>query len=70
MNCTTEAKNALAQCRNKDHLYSTLVDLCDQGGFHYNRQRGFSYNVSRAREQQRFGIAEIIQHAEKIEGRM
>lgn len=70
MNCTTEAKNELAQCRNKDHLYSTLFDLCDQAGFNYNQRRGFAFNASRAREQQRFGIAEIIQHAEKIEGRM
>lgn len=70
MNNLTEAKNTLAKCRNKNHLYSTLMDLCEQSGSHYNQQRGFAYNASRAREQQRFSIAELILHADKMEGRL
>lgn len=70
MNNLTEAKNELATCRNKDQLHSRLMDLCEQPGFYYNQQRGFAYNASRAREQQRFSIAELILHADKMEGRL
>ena len=70
MNATTEAKNTLAQCRNKNQLHSVLIDLCDQSGFNYNQSRNLSYNVSRAREQQRYDLAEVIKHAETLEQRL
>lgn len=70
MNNLTEAKNELATCRNKDQLHNRLIDMCEQAGFYYNQQRGFTYNASRAREQQRYSIAELIQWAGKIEGRL
>ena len=68
MNNLTEAKNELATCRNKDQLHNRLIDLCEQSGFHYNQQRGFGYNASRAREQQRYSVAEVIQWADKLAG--
>ena len=68
MNNLTEAKNELATCRNKDQLHSRLMDLCEQSGFYYNQQRGFAYNASRAREQQRYSVSEIIQWADKLAG--
>lgn len=70
MNDLTEAKNTLATCRNKDQLYSALIDLCEQAGFDYNQRRGFGYNASRARDQQRYSVAELILHADKLEGRL
>lgn len=63
-------KNTLAQCRNKNHLHSTLIDLCDQSGFSYNQSKSISYNVSRAREQKRYDLAEVMKHAESIEGKL
>lgn len=68
MNATTEAKNTLAQCRSKNQLHSVLIDLCEQSGFHYNQQSGFGYNASRAREQQRYSVAEVIQWADELAG--
>lgn len=70
MNNLTEAKNELAVCQNKDQLHNRLMDLCEQSGFHYNQQRGFGCNASRAREQQRYSVAELILHADRMEGRL
>lgn len=70
MNSLVEAKNELTQCSSRDRLYSVLSDLCEQAGFDYNMNRGFSFNASRARDRQMFSVAELIKHGEKLEGRL
>lgn len=70
MNNLNEAKNQLATCRNKDQLYSALDSICSDAGFNYDIGMGFSYNVRRARSQERFKAVEVIQCAERLEGRL
>lgn len=70
MNNLTEAKNQLSLCRNKDQLYSALDSICSSAGFNYDLTMGFSYNIRRARSQERFKVVEVIQCAERLDGRL
>ena len=65
---TTAAKNKLAQCRTRDALYNVLSIECEQLGFDYDLSRSFRYNAGKARDSMRFGVAEIINWAERVEG--
>ena len=67
---TTAAKNKLAQCRTRDALYNVLANECEQLGFEYDLSRSFRYNAGKARDSMRFGVAEIINWADKIEGEL
>ena len=64
---TTSSKNKLAQCRTRDALYNVLALECEQLGFEYDLSRSFRYNAGKARDSMRFGVAEIINWAEKVE---
>lgn len=66
----TAAKNKLAQCRTRDALYSALALECEQLGFDYDLSRSFRYNAGKARDSMRFGVAEIINFAERVEGEL
>ncbi len=66
----TEAKNELACCRTKDALYARLADLCEQAGYNYDYRRSMASNARCAAEQLRYGVAEMIHHAEKMEQRL
>ena len=70
MNNLNEAKNQLATCRNKDQLYSALDSICSDAGFNYHLTMGFSYNIRRARAQERFKVVELIQCAERLVNRL
>ena len=67
---TTSSKNKLAQCRSRDALYNTLVNECEQLGFDYDLSRSFRYNAGKARDSMRFGVAEIIGFADKLESEL
>lgn len=67
---TTSAKNNISQCRSRTRLYDTLVIECEQLGFEYDLSRGFSHNAGRARDAMRFGVAEVINWAEKVESEL
>ena len=67
---TTAAKNKLAQCRTRDALYNVLAIECEQLGFDYDLSRSFRYNAGKARDSMRFGVAEIIGFADKLEMRL
>ena len=70
MNCLTEAKNELAECRNKDQLFTKLSSLCEAAGYEYDYRRSFGSNARSATAQCCLGVAEVIKHAELIEGRI
>ena len=67
---TTAAKNKLAQCRTRDALYNVLAIECERLGFEYDLSRSFRYNAGKARDSMRFGVAEIIGFADKLEMRL
>ena len=67
---TTSAKNNISQCRSRTRLYDTLVAECERLGFEYDLSRGFAHNAGRARDAMRFGVAEIIGFADKLEMRL
>ena len=67
MNPLTQAKNELACCRTKDALYARLADLCEQAGYHYDYSRSMSANARQAPSNE---VAELIKHAERLEGRL
>jgi len=67
MSILTQAKNELACCRSKDALYARLYDLCEQAGYHYDYGRSMAANARQAPSNE---IAELIKHAEKMEGRL
>ena len=64
---TTAAKNKLSQCRTRDALYNVLAIECEQLGYDYDLSRSFRYNAGKARDSMRFGVAEIINWAERVE---
>ena len=70
MNNLNEAKNQLSLCRNKDQLYSDLDAICSDAGFCYHLTMCFSYNIRRARSQERFKVVELIQCAERLVSRL
>ena len=70
MNCTTEAKNELAECRNRDQLFAKLGNLCEAAGYDYDYRRSFGSNARSAAAQSRNGVAEVIKHAELLEQRL
>ena len=67
---TTAAKNKLSQCRTRDALYNVLAIECEQLGYDYDLSRSFRYNAGKARDSMRFGVAEIINWAERVEGKL
>lgn len=67
---TTAAKNKLAQCRTRDALYNVLAIECEQLGFDYDMNISMRKNSARARDSMRFGVAEIIGFAERVEGEL
>ncbi len=67
MNILTEAKNELSCCRSKDALYARLADLCEQAGYHYDYGRSMASN---ARQSPSNDVADLIKHAERLEGRL
>ena len=66
MNSINEAKNALYQCATKTALFEKLDSLCANAGYHYDFRRSMASNARCASESCRYGVAEIIKHAEKI----
>lgn len=64
----TQAKNTLATMRSRTRLYETLVSECEKGSFDYDLSRGFAANAAAASRQGKFGVAELINFAETIEG--
>lgn len=64
---TTAAKNRLAQTRSRDRLFDILVNECETLGFDYDTSRSMTKNASRARERMMWGVAEIINYADKLE---
>ena len=63
-------KIALDMCMTKTSLYVVLVDLCEKKGYQYDVSRSFSSNARQAAESMRYGVAELIKHAERIEERL
>lgn len=60
-------KIALDMCMTKTSLYATLADLCEAKGYQYDMGRSFSSNARQAAESLRYGVAETIKYAEKLE---
>ncbi len=67
---TTAAKNKLSQCRTRDALYNVLAIECEQLGFDYDMNLSMSKNAARARMATKFGVAEIIGFADKLESEL
>jgi hypothetical protein len=63
-------KIALDMCCTRNSLFNTLVDLCDAKGYQYDLSRSFSSNARQAAESSRYGVAETIKYAEKLEERL
>lgn len=63
-------KIALDMCCTRNSLFNTLVDLCEAKGYQYDLSRSFSSNARQAAESCRYGVAEVIKHAEKIEDKL
>lgn len=66
----TKDKLQLDMCMTKTSLYATLSDLCEAKGYQYDMSRSFSSNARQAAESCRYGVAEVIKHAEKLEERL
>ena len=67
---TTEAKNRLEVCRNKNALFQTLSNVCEEMGYQYDFNRSTSSNARCAAETMRYGVAEVIKRAEQLEGKL
>lgn len=63
-------KIALDMCCTRNSLFNTLVELCEAKGYQYDLGRSFSSNAQRALSGMRPGVAELINHAEKLEERL
>jgi hypothetical protein len=63
-------KIALDMCMTRTSLYATLADLCEKKGYQYDMSRSFSSNARQAAESMRYGVAELIKHAERIEEKL
>jgi len=63
----SEAKCELSNCRNCGQLFNKLSSLCEQAGYQYNYNRSMGSNARCAAESLRYGVAEVIKHAERIE---
>lgn len=63
-------KIALDMCMTKTSLYATLADLCEAKGYQYDMSRSFSSNARQAAESLRYGVAETIKYAERLEERL
>jgi hypothetical protein len=63
-------KIALDMCCTKHSLYSTLAELCEDKGYQYDMYRSFGSNARTAAESMRYGVAELIKYAERIEERL
>lgn len=63
-----QAKNTLATIRSRTRLYDTLVSECEKGNFDYDLSRSFASNAAAASRQGKYGVAELINFAETIEG--
>ena len=63
-------KIALDMCMTKTSLYAILAELCEAKGYQYDMSRSFSSNARQAAESMRYGVAETIKYAERIEERL
>jgi len=63
-------KIALDMCCTRTSLYAILAELCEAKGYQYDMSRSFSSNARQAAESMRYGVAELIKHAERIEGKL
>ena len=66
----TKDKNMLDMCMTRNSLYNVLSELCEAKGYQYDMSRSFSSNARQAAESCRYGVAEVIKHAEKLEERL
>ena len=66
----SEAKCELSNCRNRDQLFNKLSSLCEQAGYQYDYNRSMGSNARCAAESLRYGVAELIKMAERIEARL
>jgi len=66
----SEAKCELSNCRNRDQLFNKLSSLCEQAGYQYDYNRSMGGNAQKAVVSGRCIVAEIIKHAEMVEGRL
>ena len=60
----------LDMCMTRTSLYATLVELCEAKGYQYDMSRSFSSNARQAAESLRYGVAETIKYAERLEERL
>ena len=63
-------KIALDMCMTRTSLYAILAELCEAKGYQYDMSRSFSSNARQAAESMRYGVAELIKHAERIEEKL
>jgi hypothetical protein len=70
MMSSAKDKIALDMCCTRTSLYATLAELCEAKGYQYDMSRSFSSNARQAAESMRYGVAELIKHAERIEERL
>lgn len=64
---TTASKNKLSQCRTRDALFNVLAIECERMHFDYDMAQSMRKNAARARERMMWGVAEVINFAEKVE---
>lgn len=57
---------ALSTVRNLDDFYDTVSEWCDANGFRYDLTISMTRNISHARQQCKFKIAQELTEAAKI----
>ena len=57
---------ALGDCRNRDEFYDTVSDWCSDHGFNYRLEHSLTRNISSARQQCKFSIAQALTESVKI----
>ena len=63
-------KIQLDMCMTRTSLYAILAELCEAKGYQYDMRRSFSSNARQAAESCRYGVAETIKYAEKLDERL
>lgn len=57
---------ALSTVRSRDEFYDTVSEWCSTHGFWYHPELSFTRNISAARDQCKFRIAQELTEAVKI----
>lgn len=57
---------ALGACRNRDEFYTAVSDWCSDQGFNYRLELSLTRNISAARTQCKYRIAQALTESVKI----